>query len=52
MTLSKMLARLIANAQDAAVAGDIARQQACGDIAGLVMDAIARHGNMKLDFPG
>ena len=51
MTLHKMLARLIANAEAAAVADDTARKDACIAVAGKVMDMIhAGQGNMKLDI--
>ena len=50
MTLHKMLANLIANAQAAAVADDTARQGACLIVASKVMDMIhAGDGNMKLE---
>ena len=50
MTLHKMLARLIANAETAAVADDTARRDACIAVAAKVMDMIAAgNGNMKLE---
>ena len=50
MTLHKMLARLIANAETAAVADDTARKDACVAVAGKVMEMIhAGNGNMKLE---
>jgi len=50
MTLHKMLANLIANAEAAAVADDHARREACVAVAGKVMDMIhAGNGNLKLE---
>jgi hypothetical protein len=50
MTLHKMLARLIANAEAAAVADDHARREACVAVAGKVMEMIhAGNGNLKLE---
>ena len=50
MTLHKMLARLIANAEAAAVADDFDRHDACVAVAGKVMEMIhAGNGNMKLE---
>ena len=50
MTLSKMLTRLIANAEAAAVAEDVARKDACIAVAGVVMELIASIGNVKLEL--
>ena len=36
MTLSKMLARLVTNALDAAAAGDHARHKACSEMADIL----------------